>query len=90
MNRAARQGRRAGVAPTAAAKSAKPNVVIFQGDRIISQFVDGPYWLTSITVVNLETHATDFDVLFFEDDGSDFNAPVVGLSGQSQRQQIAS
>jgi len=59
----------------------RPNVIVFTGDRVISQFVDGAFWLTSITVVNLETHSTDFDVLFFQDDGTDFNVPVVGLSG---------
>jgi hypothetical protein len=58
-----------------------PRVVIFTGDRVISQFVDGGGWLTSITVTNLETHSTSFNVYFFQDDGSDLNVPIVGLSG---------
>jgi hypothetical protein len=58
-------------------------VVVFTGDSVIAQFVDGGGWLTSITVTNLEGHSTSFDVLFFQDDGSDFNVPLVGLSGLS-------
>jgi len=59
-------------------------VVVFTGDTVISQFVDGGSWLTSITVTNLETHSTSFDVLFFQNDGTDFNVPVVGLTGLSR------
>src|SRR5689334_17037770 len=55
-----------------------PQVVIFTGDRVISQFVDGGAWQTSITVTNLETHSTKFDVYFFADDGTDLNVPLVG------------
>lgn len=55
-----------------------PNVVVFTGDRVIPQFVDGGSWQTSITVVNLENHSTEFDVLFFDDNGNDFAAPIVG------------
>jgi hypothetical protein len=54
------------------------NVVVFVGDRVIPQFVDGATWQTAITVVNLENHSTSFDVLFFNDDGTDLNVPVVG------------
>jgi hypothetical protein len=56
----------------------KPKVVVFTGDRVIAQFVDGASWLTAITVVNLENHPTSFSVLFFRDDGSDLIVPVVG------------
>jgi hypothetical protein len=76
-NRAARQALHA----STQAAAPRPDVVILTGDRVISQFVDGAFWLTTITVVNLETHSTDFDVLFFQDDGTDFNVPIVGLSG---------
>jgi hypothetical protein len=62
----------------------RPQVVVFKGDTVISQFVDGGSWLTSITVTNLETHTTSFNVLFFQDGGTDFNVPVVGLSGLSK------
>jgi hypothetical protein len=64
-----------------ATEAARPRVIVFQGDTVISQFVDGGGWLTSITVTNLETHSTSFDVLFFQNDGTDFNVPIVGLSG---------
>ena len=66
------------------ARNARPNVVIFTGDTVISQFVDGSAWQTAITVVNLETHSTSFDVLFFLDNGNDFNVPIVGFSGLSR------
>jgi len=56
----------------------KPKVVVFTGDRVIAQFVDGGSWQTAITLVNLEDHPTTFDVLFFRDDGSDLIVPIVG------------
>lgn len=55
-----------------------PNVVVFTGDRVIPQFVDGGSWQTSITVVNLENHSTEFDVLFFDDNGFDLAVPIAG------------
>jgi hypothetical protein len=54
-------------------------MVVSGGDRLIPQFVDGGYWQTSITMVNLESHNTSFDILFFQDNGTDFLAPVVGM-----------
>ena len=65
----------------ASASNARPKVVIYTGDTVISQFVDGSAWQTAITVVNLETHSTSFDVLFFLDNGNDFNVRIVGLAG---------
>src|SRR5262245_21743964 len=41
---------------------AQPRVVVFTGDTVVPQFVDGAGWQTSITVINLENHATSFDV----------------------------
>lgn len=73
--------RTARTAPQGTTSAAQPRVVVFKGDTVISQFVDGGSWLTSITVTNLETHTTSFDVLFFQDDGADFNVPIVSLSG---------
>src|ERR1700730_14157616 len=60
-----------------AAKS-DPRVVVFTGDRVIAQFVDGARWQTAVTVINLENHPTSFDVLFFNDDGTDLVVPVAG------------
>lgn len=57
----------------------QPKVVVFPGDRVISQFVDGAGWSTSVFFVNLESHPVSFQVLFFRDDGNDMFVPVVGL-----------
>jgi len=60
------------------AAETSPRVVVFTGDRVIPQFVDGGSWQTSITVVNLENHSTSFDVLFLDDNGNDFFVPISG------------
>jgi hypothetical protein len=77
-------GRHAAYRAQSSKSAMTPHVVVFTGDTVISQFVDGGSWLTSITVTNLETHSTSFDVLFFQDDGTDFNVPIVGLTGLSR------
>ena len=59
-------------------KSTAQNVVVFAGDRVIPQFVDGGGWKTSVTTVNLESHPVSFSVLFFNDDGTDLFVPIVG------------
>jgi hypothetical protein len=58
-----------------------PRVVVFTGDRVIPQFVDGDSWQTAVTLVNLENHGTSFDVLFLDDNGSDFFVPITGQAG---------
>ena len=65
------------------AASRSPGVVVFTGDRVIPQFVDGASWQTTITVVNLENHATSFDVLFLDDRGNDFFVPIEGFGAIS-------
>lgn len=60
------------------APAARPDVVVFIGDRVIPQFVDGAGWKTSVTMVNLENHPTSFMVLFFQDNGTDLAVPVLG------------
>jgi hypothetical protein len=60
------------------AAASDPRVVVFTGDRVIPQFVDGGSWQTAITLVNLENHGTSFDVLFLDDDGRDFFVPISG------------
>jgi hypothetical protein len=57
----------------------KPDVVVFTGDTVIPHFIDGQAWQTSITLINLENHATSFSVLFFQDNGQDLYVPVLGL-----------
>lgn len=56
---------------------AKP-IVVFTGDRVIPQFVDGGSWKTSMYLVNLENRSVSFQVLFFTDDGSDMTVPILG------------
>lgn len=57
---------------------ARPKVVVFPGDRVIAQFVDGGSWKTSMYFVNLENHSVSFQVLFFDDNGNDMSVQVVG------------
>jgi len=67
-------------APNKASQAANssPRVVVFTGDRVIPQFVDGGSWQTSIALVNLENNTTSFDVLFLDDNGNDFFVPISG------------
>jgi len=64
--------------PEAKKSAAQPRVVVFPGDRVIAQFVDGGTWKTSMYFVNLENHSVSFQVLFFRDDGGDLSVPVLG------------
>ncbi|HSP70392.1 MAG TPA: hypothetical protein VLN48_21855, partial [Bryobacteraceae bacterium] len=57
----------------------QPNIVVFAGDRVIPHVVDGGSWQTSFFFVNLESHPTTFQVLFFDDFGNDLFLPVVGV-----------
>lgn len=60
------------------AKSDQKGVVVFPGDRVIAQFVDGGSWKTSMYFVNLENHSVSFQVLFFNDAGGDLSVPILG------------
>jgi len=59
-------------------KASNKDVVVFTGDRVIPQFVDGGSWKTSLFFVNLENHQVNFQVLFFNDDGTDMVIPILG------------
>jgi hypothetical protein len=61
----------------------RPHVVVFTGDRVISQFVDGGSWVTAITVTNSRNPQHEFKRVVFQNDDSDFNVRV-GLSGLSR------
>jgi hypothetical protein len=61
-----------------ATKGGVKKVVVFTGDRVIAQFVDGGSWKTSMFFVNLENHAVSFQVLFFNDNGGDLAVPILG------------
>ena len=64
--------------PAQAMKSGPKPIVVFSGDRVIPQFVDGGSWKTSMYFVNLENHSVSFQVLFFADDGSDLPVSILG------------
>jgi hypothetical protein len=57
----------------------EPQVVVFAGDRVFPQVVNGGGWKTSFFLVNLENHPVTFQILFLTDDGNDMFVPVVGL-----------
>lgn len=57
----------------------KPSVVVFTGDTVVPHFIDGQFWQTAVTLVNLENHPTSFNVLFFDDDGYDLHVPIAGV-----------
>jgi len=57
----------------------QPKVVVFTGDRVFPQVVNGGGWKTSFLLVNLENHPVTFQILFFTDDGNDMFVPVGGL-----------
>ena len=51
---------------------------MFIGDRVIPHFVDGASWKSSVTTLNLEDHPVTFQILFFNDNGTDLYVPVTG------------
>ena len=55
------------------------DVVVFTGDSVIPQFVDGGSWKTTMKFLNLENHTVQFTVLFFTDSGADLYIPIVGV-----------
>jgi hypothetical protein len=62
----------------------RPKVVVFPGDRVVAQFVDGGGWKTSLFFVNLENHPVSFQVLFFQDNGNDMFVPIAGVGSVRQ------
>ena len=59
--------------------TAAPHVVVFAGDTVIPQFVDGSGWQTSLKFVNLDAYTTTFDVNFYSDAGQPMSVPINGL-----------
>ena len=59
-------------------------MTVFPGDNVVPQFVEGSYWSTGITLVNMDTRTLTATVYFIADDGSDLSVPIVGL-GNSVR-----
>jgi len=73
-NAAAADGLHNKVAPRAA--SGQPGVVLFTGDTVFPQVVDGGTWKTSFIITNLDTVSRHCEVRFFRDDGSDMLLPI--------------
>jgi hypothetical protein len=73
-NRVAADALHSKVAPRATAK--QPGVVLFTGDTVFAQVVDGGTWKTSFIISNLDTVSRHCEVRFFRDDGSDMLLPI--------------
>src|SRR2546423_13685101 len=73
-NRAAADALHSRVAPRAA--SNRPGVVVFTGDTVFPQVVDGGTWKTSFIISNLDTVSPHCEVRFFRDDGTDMLLPI--------------
>jgi hypothetical protein len=59
-------------------KSSGKQVLVFAGDNVIPQIVNGDGWSSAITLVNLENRRLQATILFFADDGRDLILPIVG------------
>jgi len=55
-----------------------PKVVVFAGDNVIPQVVDGAGWKTTFKFVNLENHSVSFTLQFIQDNGLDMALPFLG------------
>src|ERR1043165_2455128 len=60
----------------ARAASGQPGVVLFTGDTVFPQVVDGGGWKTSFIISNLDTVSRHCEVRFFRDDGTDMLLPI--------------
>ncbi|MCU1275021.1 MAG: hypothetical protein JWO48_2452, partial [Bryobacterales bacterium] len=72
-NRAAADVLHSKVSPRAANR---PGVVVFTGDTVFPQVVDGGTWKTSFIISNLDTVSRHCEVRFFRDDGTDMLLPI--------------
>lgn len=59
----------------------RPQTVTFVGDVVYPHFIDGASFQTTVTLANLDSKKVHFQVLFFNDDGTDLAVPIVGFSG---------
>jgi hypothetical protein len=60
-----------------------PQVVVYEGDAVLGQLVDGAGWKTTINLVNLDTQQASFKLYFFADRGTSLTLPIVNESGQT-------
>jgi hypothetical protein len=58
------------------------HMTVFPGDRVLPQFVDGGFWSTEVTLINLDTKTIHVSVYFCADDGSDL---AVLLAGEARK-----
>src|SRR5579862_8289916 len=61
---------------TSAQFGRRQKVVVFSGDRVIPQVVDGGGWKTTFILNNLENTARHIQLVFFRDDGTDMFLPI--------------
>jgi hypothetical protein len=56
--------------------STKPGVVVFTGDTVFAQVVEGDTWKTSFIINNLDSGTRHCELRFFGDDGNDMFLPI--------------
>jgi hypothetical protein len=64
--------------PVQAKPDGRNKVLVFTGDTVIPQVVDGAGWRTSFVLHNLDSKTLTFDVYFLNDNGADMDLPLVG------------
>jgi hypothetical protein len=55
----------------------QPHDVVFAGDNVFPQVVDGAGWKTTFKLANLENHFVTFTLYFFGDDGLALSLPIL-------------
>src|ERR1700674_3001418 len=55
----------------------QPHDVVFAGDNVFPQVVDGAGWKTTFKLANLENHFVTFTLYFFGDDGFALSLPIL-------------
>lgn len=60
-------------------KSKQKHVIVFPGDDVVPQFVDGSGWSTTITLTNLDTKRVKTTVYFFTETGTDMTVTINGV-----------
>jgi YD repeat-containing protein len=61
----------------------KPRAVVFAGDNVIAQVVDGVGWKTTFKFVNLENHSVTFTLFFRGDNGQPLTLPILAAPALS-------
>src|SRR3954447_21326975 len=69
LNRADILLRHPGQAKPNQKRSVSKEMAVFPGDNVLPQLVEGAYWSTGMTFINMDTRTTKFTVFFVADDG---------------------